>query len=351
VITGIRFHPYRLGLRRPWRSARGSEGVRSGWLVRCEVDGLTGHGDCAPLPAAGTEDGSLAWNWLCAWRGRAVGQSVGAALYDLDWEGPHAPAARYAAECALADLAAQAAGLPLFRWLEPGLSAEACRFVPVNATLGPLAELRAGDLTACAAEGYRVFKVKVGLDGLEADLHRLAELAPHLPPRGQFRLDANGAWTPAEAGRAIAALNTLPVEALEEPLGDPVPADLRRLQVRAAFPLALDESLILGSGWRYPAAAPVRRLVLKPAVLGGLQRTLTLARAAQAAGVEVVVTSLIESAAGLWPTLHLAAAVDSAIPHGLATAGWLARDLGEAPRPRAGRIAIPQAPGGGFRPG
>ena len=113
----------------------------------------------------------------------------------------------------------------------------------------------------------------------------------------------------------------------------------------------MDESLTRGGVWPNAAVAPVRRLVLKPAVLGGLRRTLALARAAEAAGRELVVTSLIESAAGLWPTVHLAAAIASPIPQGLATAGWLAEDLGEAPRARAGRITIPNVPGGGFRPG
>ena len=90
--------------------------------------------------------------------------------------------------------------------------------------------------------------------------------------------------------------------------------------------------------------------MLKPAALGGLRRTLALARAAQAVGLEVVVTSLIESAAGVWPTLHLAAVIASSIPQGLATADWLAQDLGEAPSPRDGRIQLPICQGSGFRP-
>ena len=351
MIADITLEPYRLRLRRPWRSARGTDGARGGWLVRCEADGLVGYGDCAPLPAAGTEDEVAAWGWLCTWRGRSLGCSVGAALADLDRGEPGAPAARFAAESALADLAAKAAGVPLARWLDPSMDPGAPLSAPVNAALGPLAELTPEDLAACAAEGYRVFKVKVGLDGLEADLVRLAGLAPHLPPGGQFRLDANGAWTLPEAARAVAALNALPVEALEEPLRDPTPDHLRQLQAEARFPLALDESLTRGGVWPNAAAAPVRRLVVKPAVLGGLRRTLALARAAEAAGRELVVTSLIESAAGLWPTVHLAVAVGSSIPQGLATAGWLAEDLGEAPRARAGRITIPNVPGGGFRPG
>lgn len=350
MISAIALEAYRLPLRRPWRSARGGAGERRGWLVRIEADGLLGHGDCAPFPAAGTEDAETAWGWLRAWRDRSLRRALGAALADLEAEGTGTPAARYAVECALADLAAQAAGLPLALWLNPGLDAEAALAVPVNAALGPLAGLTPPDIERYAAEGYRVFKVKLGLDAVATDLGRLADLAPYLPRGGQFRLDANGAWTLAEAHHALAGLGGLPVEALEEPLRDPNPGHLHGLQAEAGFPLALDESLTRGGAWPDPAAVPVRRLVLKPAALGGLRRTLALARAAMAAGREVVVTSLVESAAGLWPTVHLAAAIGSPIPQGLATAHWLARDLGGPPRPVGGLMRIPPTPGAGFQP-
>jgi o-succinylbenzoate synthase len=222
--------------------------------------------------------------------------------------------------------------------------------VPVNAALGSLAGLTPEHLAASAAEGYRVFKIKVGIEALDVEMHRLAELVKALPPQGQFRLDANGAWTLDQARLALAALSDLPIEALEEPLSDPDPATLAALQAKVEFPLALDESLIHPDLWPDLAQAPVRRLVLKPAALGGLRRTLALVRVAQSAGIEVVVTSLIDSAAGLWPTLHLAAAIGSPIPQGLATAGWLTRDLGEPPRPEGGWMRVPTGPGGGFRP-
>ena len=94
----------------------------------------------------------------------------------------------------------------------------------------------------------------------------------------------------------------------------------------------------------------MRRLVLKPATFGGLQRTLSLARAATNLGFEVVLTSLIESAAGLWPSLQLAAALSSPIPQGLATSSWLAHDLGRVPDPEQGRIWLGQHRGSGFIP-
>ena len=375
LIDTIEFIPYRLPLTRPWCSACGQLSERRGWLVQVRCGGLRGFGDCAPLPAAGTEEAGVARDWLNAWRVRTLRRPLASALDDLAeadteiggaWGSDPAPAARYAAECALADLAAQGAGVSLAHWLSAsdtghpwpkaatGSAANALDRVPVNAALGALGDITPAVLREWGSAGYRVLKVKVGLGPSAEDLRRLAALAQHIPEGVALRLDANRAWNLGQASRVVAGLAGqagLRVESLEEPLRDPRATDLRRLQAEAGFPLALDESLHSpGATWDL-GDLPVRRVVLKPAAIGGLRRTLALAVRARDAGLEVVLTSLIDSAAGLWPTVHLAAAVGGKVPHGLATGHWLATDLGEPPRPRAGFIQVPSAPGGGFRPG
>jgi o-succinylbenzoate synthase len=366
LIDTIEFIPYRLPLTRAWRSACGNFSERRGWLVQVRCGGLRGYGDCAPLPAAGTEEAGHAWDWLSTWRVRTLRRPLATILDDL-WEADSAvsghlgsdpaPAARYAAECALADLAAQGAGVSLAQWLSAGDSRDggdsprgAFGLVPVNAALGALGDIALTVLRGWCSAGYKVLKVKVGVGPPEEELRRLAALAQHIPAGVVLRLDANKAWNLGQASDVIAGLAGLPVESLEEPLRDPSTTDLRRLQAEAGFPLALDESLHSPGTTLGLADLPVRRVVVKPAAIGGLRRTLALAAQARDAGLEVVLTSLIDSAAGLWPTVHLAAAVGGKIPNGLATAHWLARDLGEPPRPGAGFIQVPSVPGTGFRP-
>jgi L-alanine-DL-glutamate epimerase-like enolase superfamily enzyme len=222
-----------------------------------------------------------------------------------------------------------------------------------------------------------VLKIKVGLHDPATELAQLAALAQVLPPDVKLRLDANGAWEFAAAQQMVDGLAQLPIESLEEPLRQPEPAQFAALQQRVNFPLARDESLqippfssippdppfskgggegglfSLAGNWEVPFALEemgVRRLVLKPAAIGGMRRTLALAQRAQAAGMEVVLTSVIDSAAGLWATAQLAAACASPIPHGLATAEWLATDLGIAPQPQRGQLILPLTPGSGFSP-
>lgn len=344
-LADLCLHPYRLPLRRPWVSARGNFRERRGWLIVAEANGVRGYGDCAPLPEAGTETPEAAAPVLNDQRARLIGLPLDAALEALAGGSPWStPAAHHALDCALLDLQSRLAGVPLRRWLD-GTAGDG---VPVNAALGPLLEVTQADLRRAAAAGFRVLKLKVGIGDPGREIQRLVDLAEALPGGLTLRLDANGAWDAGTAARMIGALKGLPVESLEEPLARSDRPALACLQAMAPFPLALDESIATLSDGPAPEHFPVRRVVLKPAVLGGLTPCLSLARQFQAAGVEVVITSLVESAAGLWATAQLAAAIASPVPQGLATADWLREDLGVPPRPLGGRIALPDSPGSGF---
>jgi o-succinylbenzoate synthase len=374
--------PYRLPLRRPWRTARGLCEVRAGWLVQAEADGFTGFGDCAPLPEVGTETAEQAERRLRHWCERA-GAGAEALLAALAAGAVATPAADCAVETALLDLTARRDAVPLRRLL----AADALDRVAVNAMLGAAATLEPVEVERAVAAGFRVLKLKVGTAGIDIELPRIRAAAALLPPGASLRLDANGAWDAALAARWIDALSGLPIDCIEEPLAEPDAAELARLQAAAPFSLALDESLgrlgsaFVGSDQRAspgmavargagdagfrsstqptglavgamdPRHLPVRRLVLKPAVLGGLRRTLGLAARAQAAGHEVVVTTVVESAAGLWATAQLAAATGSPLAHGLATAAWLASDLGTPPAIEDGAIRLPDVGGSGFAAG
>jgi len=311
-IVAADWLPYCLPLKRPWQTSRGSIGERLGKLYRLQTaDGLTGWGDCAPLPEFGIDE---------------------------------AAATAYAEECATLDLAAQRAGLPLAAWLS-GERAPAS--VAVNANFGPISTVDRNSLENAASAGYSIIKFKVGHAPLADEITALHQLARTLPPGLALRLDANCAWTFAEAERFIAACTGLPVEGLEEPLADPDPSQLAHLQARADFPLAIDESthLLDPQFFRHP---PVRRLVIKPARHGGLLASTELALRARASGLQIVITSALESACGLATLTHLAAAVAPDAVHGLATADSFAVDTGLTPPIVDGRVQLPKGNGIGF---
>jgi o-succinylbenzoate synthase len=329
---------YSLPLREAWVDSHGRLESREGWLVRIRAGDQTGYGDCAPLPSLGTETLDAAGDALASLSASLSGRSLRDAFAGLPRAPGPAPAARCGVETALADLAARAAGRPMAHWLA-GDAGSACR---VNGVLGPvgpaLRRARAG-----LPESPGVWKVKVAVAAWSEEQPLLEQLVGLLPPGARLRLDANGGWTRGEAARILPVLAGWPVDSLEEPVRGAGRDELRQLQDSVDFPLALDESLTL----QPELADAVERQVLKPMLLGGPLATLRRARRREK---QTVVTSSIESAVGVWAAVHTAAALNNDLAHGLATSGWLARDLAAAPAVVAGRISLAGESGLGVVP-
>lgn len=341
-ITRCTLAPYRLPLRQAWVSARGGFVVREGWLIKMVSDtGLLGYGDCAPLPQAGTESREMAATGLSGWAAKLSGVSVAEALASIKADTTGMPAARCGLETALLDLQAQHAGVSLARWLNPHSSS----VVKINAVLGSLDKQVVDRALTAAAEGYSVLKLKVGLVASHREIALLHELASALPVGVSLRLDANCAWDEKEAQTFLGALSDLPIESVEDPLINPDAQRWSRLQANVPFPLAADASLqILGVDVVLDQSL-VRRVVLKPMVVGGLAVALALARRAGKANVECIVTTTVDSAVGVTAALHLASAVANDFSHGLGTSAWFAEDIGQAPLV-AGAVMYPgEAPG------
>ena len=315
--------------------------VRKGWQLELITDeGLHGWGECTPLPSHGSEDFATAESAMAAWQPALVGRRLAEILKTLATrESFAAPSARSAAECAVLDLLAQVSQRPLDLFLG---ATNPQRTVLANDALGSLDALQA------IRPEFSVVKLKLGLASPEIELDALRTLAAQLPAGIRLRLDANRAWDAATAARLLPALAELPVESVEEPLQTPDIDALRELQRILPYPLALDESLTLVNRQTLLDTAPVRRLVLKLAPLGGLLPALALARQAHAAGMECVVTTGIDSSVGTLAAAHLASALNNALAHGLATGDWLAGMTGEMPVWSGDRLVLPGRDGLGY---
>jgi L-alanine-DL-glutamate epimerase-like enolase superfamily enzyme len=104
---------------------------------------------------------------------------------------------------ALWDLAAQQAGLPLYRYLggtDPFVRAYASG-LDYHLSDGQFARF----FNAAHNLGFRAFKIKVGHPDLAWDLNRLRLLQDTVGPGATVMVDANEAWTPKEAIRRLHA--------------------------------------------------------------------------------------------------------------------------------------------------
>jgi L-Ala-D/L-Glu epimerase len=320
----IEVHPYRLRLVRPLRTAHGVREAREGFLVLAWDGDHVGRGDAAPLPEMGTESAEECLQALEAAQFNAL---------------PKPPGARCAVEQALLDLDAQEASLPLARLLHRNAPLE----VPASALLSAqtVPEL-AREAQRLVGEGFRTLKLKVGLDD---DYARAAVVRDAVGPGVKLRVDANAAWDAPTALRKLRELAPIGIELCEQPT-----SDLTGLE-RSPIPIAADEMLATD-----PEGALQRAqfVVLKPSLLGGLDRAFELARRAHDRGLGVIVTTSLDSVVGRAGAVHLAAAVLALGPQpaaGIATGQMLAEDLGADPFvPEGGVVRIPPVAGLGLRP-
>jgi o-succinylbenzoate synthase len=210
--------------------------------------------------------------------------------------------------------------------------------VAVNALVPALPpEEAAGAAAEAVAAGMGTVKVKVGT-GAAADLDRVAAVRSAVGDGVRIRLDANGAWDLDEAAALVPRLARYGIELVEQPVAGL--DDLARLRRRVDVPLAADESLrSLEDAHRLARLGAADVAVVKVQPLGGVRAALAVA---EAAGVPVIVTSMLETSVGLAAGLALAACLPE-LPFacGLGTAALLAGDVVADPLlPEAGALRV-----------
>jgi L-alanine-DL-glutamate epimerase-like enolase superfamily enzyme len=161
----------------------------------------------------------------------AAGLAIAAEAMD-DAIGHHG-AAKCALDIALHDLAGKAAGRPVYELL--GLSN---RLPPTDFSLGIDAPEAVAERARRAA-GFPSLKIKVGGPDDLATLEAVRAVYG-----GPIRVDANTAWTPADAERLLPELVRLGVELIEQPFPARRLDQLARLQEISPLPLVADESCV-----------------------------------------------------------------------------------------------------------
>ena len=347
-VAAIDVLPLRLPMRWGFGHAMARRQAAFPRVVRLRLgDGTVGHGEALPRTYVSGEDGASVERCLREELGpRLVGRSfpdlASAARWLTEEEAvavrERSPAAFCGLELALLDAVGRYVGRSVFDLLgpprgEPVYDGAVVGFLPERFLELFLSRLR--------SRHPRVVKVKVGR---EDDLPRLARVRAVLGDGVDLRVDANGAWTAAEAVRRAGAFADLGVTVFEQP----VPGrDLEGLvRVAAAVPMDVlaDESLVGTRDALYLLErAPRCRWNLRVGKCGGLLATLELARLAERRGVTTQLGILVGESGLLRAAGRIVAAVHPAFEHLEAEGtGNLVEDLLAAPLPP---LPDPAAPG------
>ena len=210
-------------------------------------------------------------------------------------------AARNALDCALWDLQAKAAGLPL--WQLAGLSEAA---VPLQTaftiSLGEPATMEAAAAKA-AARGFGLLKLKLTGEG---DRERVAAVRKGAP-QARLIVDANESWGDLDIAAEAAALAALGVEMIEQPV--PVGQDALLEGVKSPIPFLADESCQSAADIEL-CARYYDGINIKLDKAGGLTEALAMRREAEARGLNVMVGCMLSTSLGITPAFLSAQGAD-----------------------------------------
>lgn len=380
-----------LPLRAPLQTAHGSVSVRHIIEVSATEHGHTGHSEASPLPGFGLETYEEALAQLERWAERTGLNDDRDTSHDggRDSALPQTPCARAAAEGALANLDAALEAVTLTELLtgddphaRPTDAAKSHGTIPPDTILHgtippenrrlavqalvshPDPETAAQQAVAAANAGHLAIKLKVAartgtstgkvdahtntahtgtdtnttstahtnttsINTADIDIHRIIEVRRALPAAVALRLDANGGWDQATAGRILRRVSRLDIDFVETPT--PQPADWAQLARRTGTRFAADEHLS-GAGAEAALdqlieAGAIEVAILKPATVGGPQAAYDLACRASVSGISSVVSSFMCSTAGLRIARDVALAVDPNIVHGVGTGALFTEPL------------------------
>jgi L-Ala-D/L-Glu epimerase len=283
----------RFALRVPFVISRGTKTHATVVAVSLSDGRVTGRGECTPYARYGETPDSVVAE-IGAVAGRPESLVSRATLVTVLKPG----AARNALDCALWDLEAKASGVAVADRLGiAGLGAVETCFTLSLGTPEAMAE------AARAARGHRLLKLKLG--GL-GDIDRMAAVR-QARPDARLVADANEAWTDDMLGPFVAAASESGFELVEQPL--PADRDAMLEGLMCSVPVCADESAhtaedIPGLLGRYEAVN------IKLDKAGGLTEALAMAEAATAAGLKIMVGSMVATSLAVAPAFLLAGSAD-----------------------------------------
>jgi L-alanine-DL-glutamate epimerase-like enolase superfamily enzyme len=333
----LRHEPLELSTTFEFRIAVGARSGHSNTLVRIEHDGIEGLGEASPSHYYG-ESRLLVEAALAAWA-PVLGDdpfaldAIERRMHDtLRGHG----AAHAAIEMALHDWIGKKLGVPVWKLLgvDPARAPRSC------VTLG-MAEPEEMERKLETVLDFPMLKVKLGAPGDVDNLRRIRRRYT-----GRIRVDANTAWSAADAVRVLRTIEPLDIELVEQPVTREDLDGLRWVRERSGIPVFADESAH-HLGDLANLVGRVDGVNLKLMKTGGIREMLRMIHAARAHGLQVMLGSMVESSLALSAAAQLAPLADYLDLDG----HWLlAHDPFQGAPGERGRIELSDLPGLGVTP-
>jgi muconate cycloisomerase len=260
-ISGLSIYLLTLPLKQKIKHASASREDSINLLVRCQLaDGTVGWGEGVPREyvTGETPEGAVIRLKETVWRGQldhdcnawadviTMCDQVRIIGHDDSPRGCSTNAARCAVELSVLDAFGRHFGQPVSevtRLFEPAKPIyQPRRFVYYSGAVTSSSRKKERiSALKMRIYGFRDCKVKVGVDEDEAE--RMAFIRRWLGRRPVIRIDANEAWSAAEAIRKVRSLEPYGIASVEQPVAHEDVDSLNEVRRSISTPVMLDESL------------------------------------------------------------------------------------------------------------
>ncbi len=215
---------------------------------------------------------------------------------------PKSPTARCIADMAIFDIMAKKAGVPL-HFLLGGFREN----IPTSITIGILpVEATLEKAKEFLAKGFFILKIKGG-HNVEEDIEKMIKLRELTGPSIALRFDANQGYSVGQAVHFIRETMSVGIELLEQPTISTATEQLGEVSSRVSVPIMADESLLnLKDVFHLTSNNWTDLINIKLMKTGGITEAMHINSVAKAAGVEVMVGCMDETALGISAGLHFA---------------------------------------------
>ena len=314
-------------------------------------EGITGWGECSPFMAINGESMDTAF---------VVGQYLAQALKGknaLDIENCTTilnktiyanSSIKSAFDMALYDIAAQYAGLPLYKFLGGYNNKEI--FTDYTVSLGN-SDKMVNDALRIRAKGFTVIKVKLGDTG-EKDVERVRLIREAIGMEIPMRIDANQGWDVKEAIETLKKLDIYNIQLCEEPIARWKFMDLPLIRAASPIPIMADESCCdHHDAERLLQLNACDFLNIKLGKSGGIRNALKIIELASEKNIQIQIGGFLESRLAFTASAHLALTSNLIVHFDFDTPLMFVEDpvIGGISYGLRGEITVPDVPGLGAK--
>lgn len=313
TIREIRIYTSRIQLIAPFKISLGILTHAENIIVRIRTEsGLWGTGECSPFATINGENAATcmaAAPFIAKAILGADSNSIAECHRLMNRVFYANNSLKSAMDMALCDIAAQAAGLPLYQFLGASNSRDLTTDYTVSLDS---AEKMATDAVEIAARGFHVIKVKLG-GSADEDIERIFRIREAVGMQIPLRIDANQGWTPESTIQILTALAGMNIQHCEEPIPRGQFMELPAIRRQSVIPIMSDESCCdLDDLNRLIQLKACDRINIKLGKSGGLYTAQKMVRKAEAAGLPIQLGGFLESRLAFTAATHLAACCNQA---------------------------------------